>query len=122
MDEPSRPTLREEADSLPETIDSAARKIMTGLVIGGAIVSLAIYSRPEPPQYEVDVIGSTVLRTDMRSGTVHACEGQSCYTVVRRGQDLEDGPLPKAVPAPGPPAAAPALPSPATEPETAKAQ
>ena len=121
MDEPSRPTLRDEPDSLPETIDSAARKIMTGLVIGGAIVSLAIYSRPEPPQYEVDVIGSTVLRTDMRSGTVLACEGQRCYIVVRRGQDLEDGPLPKAVAAPAPPAA-PALPAPAADPESAKAQ
>ena len=121
MDEPSRSSLRDEADSTAEMIDSAARKIMTGLVLGGAIVALAIYSRPEPPQFEVDVVGSTVLRTDMRSGTVLACEGQRCYTVVRRGQRLEDGPAQKAVSAP-PGQGAPALPSPVAEAETAKAQ
>ena len=107
---------------LADIVDAAARRIMTGLMIAGGVIALAVYSRPGPPRYEVDVSGSTVIRTDIRSGTVLACEGQRCYTVVRRGQSLEDGPEekaalpapaapePKALPAPAPAAQPPAEP------------
>ena len=104
---------------LAEIVDAAARRIMTGLMVAGGVIALALYSRPGPPRYEVDVSGSTVIRTDIRSGTVLACEGQRCYTVVRRGQSLEDGPEEKAaLPAPAPePKALPApTPAPAAQP------
>jgi len=99
MDEPN-----DSRAALADAIDLAARRIMTGLVVAGAVIGLAVYSRPGPPRYEVDVAGSTVIRTNVRSGTVLACEGQRCYVVVERGQDLEDGPVAaeKALPAPRP--------------------
>ena len=109
-------SFRSGEPSLADTIDTAARRIMTGLVIGGGVIALGIYAaRPELPRYEVDVMGSTVLRTDVRRGGVLACEGQRCYVLIRRGAQRGDRSAPKALPAP---AAQPqqALPAPAREP------
>jgi hypothetical protein len=103
LDDPAEPRVSDHVPPLAELIDGAARKIMTGITIAGALVALAIYSRPETPQFETDVIGTTVLRTDLRSGRVLACEGQRCYVVVERGQRLHEGPLQKALPAPASP-------------------
>jgi hypothetical protein len=77
---------------LADSIDLAARRIMAALVIAGGAIALAIYSRPEPPRYEVDVMGSTVLRTDTRRGGVLACEGQRCYVLIRRGPQRGEAP------------------------------
>ena len=112
MDNRDRREERSAEPSLAETIEGAGRRISMGLVIGGAAIALALYSRAGPPRYAVDVAGSTVIRTDVRSGTVLACEGQRCYVVVRRGQSLEDEPLPKALPAPQPQPQQKALPAP----------
>lgn len=86
--------------SLADTIDMAARRIMTGLVIGGGAIALGIYAaQPELPRYEVDVMGSTVLRTDVRRGGVLACQGQRCYVLIRRGpQRGDDDNAPKTLP------------------------
>lgn len=107
---------KDEAEpSLAETIDTAARRIMTGLVIGGAAIALGIYAaQPELPRYEVDVMGSTVIRTNIRTGGVLACEGERCYVLIQRGSQRGNSPVPKAMPAPQPPQQA--LPAPAREP------
>ena len=100
MDERSARDEPRRAPSLGETIDTAARRIMTGLVIGGAAIGLGIYaSRPELPRYEVDVMGTTVLRTDTQRGGVFACEGQRCYVLIHRGPQRGNSEAPKALPA-----------------------
>ena len=107
--------------TLADTIDLAARRIMTGLVIAGGLIGLAIYSRPGPPRYEVDVMGSTVLRTNTRTGGVLACEGRRCYVLIRRGAQHGDPPPEKAVSAEPPPPQQ-ALPAPEPAPAPANAQ
>ena len=100
--------------SLADTIDTAARRIMTGLGIGGGAIALGIYAaQPELPRYEVDVMGSTVLRTDIRRGGVLACEGQRCYVLIRRGPQRGERPS-AALPA-RPAQPQQALPAPALE-------
>ena len=122
MRDPAERDERQPEPPLSEMVDAAVRRIVTGIVIAGAAIALGLYSsRPAPPRYEVDVSGSTVLRTDVRSGTVIACESQRCYTVVRRGQRLEKGPAARPLPAPPPPPRA--LPAPAVaEPAPAPAR
>ncbi|HYE29549.1 MAG TPA: hypothetical protein VEA61_15115 [Allosphingosinicella sp.] len=103
---------------LGEAIDGAVRRITTGIVIAGAIVGLAVYARPAPPRFDAFAMGEKIVRVDMRTGTIIACEGQqTCQLILRKGQRLDrvkrtDAPagpaaLPKP-PAPTLPAAAPA--------------
>ena len=90
MDERRR---REEAarePTLGETIDGAARRVMTGLVIGGAAIALAVYARPGPPRYQALETDSGIVRVDTQSGTILHCVANGCYTVVRSGQSLLD--------------------------------
>ena len=108
FDEPE-PEL-EPPPSLAELADSAMRKIVTAIVIAGALIALAIYMRPSPPRYQTAVGDGRIVRVDTRTGTVIACEGRPCYRVLRRGQDLEEAPAAKALPAP---AAREARPAPA---------
>lgn len=100
----------ERAPSLAELADSVMRKIVTAIVIAGGLIALAIYMRPSPPRYQAAVGDGQIVRVDGRSGTVIACEGQRCWRVLRPGQDLEDAPAAKALPAP---AARQAQPAPA---------
>ncbi|HWT13202.1 MAG TPA: hypothetical protein VN231_10655 [Allosphingosinicella sp.] len=124
MNDPPRKEESRPEPPLSEVIDSAVRRIVTGGVIGAAAIALAIYSRPAPPRFQAFAAEGAIVRVDMRSGTVLACEGQRCYTVVRRGQRLERKALPaeppapvtKALPAPQAPPAAKALPTPAPAP------
>ncbi|HEX9965699.1 MAG TPA: hypothetical protein VGB04_12030 [Allosphingosinicella sp.] len=96
---------------LGEAIDGAVRKITTGIVIAGAIVGLAIYSRPGPPRYDAFAFGDRIVRVDGRTGTIIACEGnRTCQLVLRRGQRLTRIRRTDALPAPAP---APATPLPA---------
>ena len=95
-----------------DLIDSAVRKIVTALVIAGGVIALGIYSRPGPPRYQVIAADGQIVRIDTRSGTVIACEGKTCMTVVRRGQRLEPS-LPSMA---APPAPRAALPAPAPTP------
>ena len=116
--DPAPPARREPEPPLREMIDLASRRLVTGLVIAGAAIGLAIYARPGPPRYEaIAAPDGRIIRIDTRSGTVLACEGRRCMTVVRRGQRLErelPAPAqPRALPAP---ARAPALPAPAPAP------
>ena len=99
--------------SLADIVENAARKIVTALVIAGGLIALAVYFRPSPPRYQAAIGDGRIVRVDTRSGTVIACEGERCYRVLRRGQELDEAPPPKALPAPAarPPQPAPAPPS-----------
>jgi hypothetical protein len=99
-----------------EAIEAAVGKVMTGLVIAGAIVGLAVYARPGPPRFEAFADGDRIVRIDTRKGTIISCEGErTCQFVLRRGQRVNpikrtDAPaLPRpatrAIPAPAAPAA-----------------
>lgn len=96
--------------TLADIVENAMRKIVTAIVIAGGLIALAIYMRPSPPRFQAAVGDGQIVRVDGRSGTVIACEGQRCWRVLRRGQDLEDAPAAKALPAP---AARQAQPAPA---------
>ncbi|HEV2817972.1 MAG TPA: hypothetical protein VGW40_12215 [Allosphingosinicella sp.] len=108
--------------ALAELVDNVLRKLVTAIVIAGAIIALAIYARPAPPRYQAAVGDGRIVRIDTRSGTVIACEAGRCATVLRRGQRLERSlpqrPAPAALPAP---AAPPAQALPAPQPSAAPA-
>ena len=116
MKEPAENGRRTPESPLRDMVDGAVRRIVTGIVIAGAFVGLALYSRPGPPRYQAFATEDGIVRVDTRRGTVIACQDQRCYTVVRRGQRLEKAPLPEALPAPPPRRA---LPAPAAEPAPA---
>jgi hypothetical protein len=106
----------------------ALRKIVSGIVIGAALISLAIYMRPGPPRYQAVVGNGEVYRIDTQSGTILSCVENRCSTVVRRGQSLvrrahrEELPKQEAPPRLPAPATAPApAPAPATAPAPAPA-
>ena len=120
MDDSAERDGRRPEPPFSEVVDSAVRRIVTGMVIAGAAIALALYSRPGPPRYQAFAAEGAIVRVDMRRGTVIACEGRRCYTVVRRGQRLERDPLPKAaLPAPPAAPAAKALPAPKAAPAPA---
>jgi hypothetical protein len=102
---------RAEELSIADMIENAARKLVTALVIAGGLIALAIYFRPSPPRYQAAVGDGRIVRVDSRTGSVIACDGERCYRVLRRGQELDEPPpRAKALPAP---AARPAQPAPA---------
>ena len=88
---------RDEEPPFAEIVDTAIRRIVTSVVIAGAVIGLAIYSRPSPPRYQVTAADGRVYRINSKSGTVVGCQGERCAIVLQRGQDLEDS-LPEDVP------------------------
>jgi len=113
---------RESDTSIGDVVDSAVRKIVTALVIAGALIGLGVYSQAGPPRYQIIAAEGRVFRVNTKSGTVIACEGERCAIVLRPGQDFEDHLSPPPAPAPRqiapPPQAAPA-PAPAATPAPA---
>ena len=105
--------------ALAELVDAVLRKLVTAIVIAGAIIAIAIYARPAPPRYQAAVGDGVIVRIDTRSGTIIACEAGHCATVLRRGQHLERSlprpaaPAPQALPAPAPTAVPAPAPAPA---------
>jgi hypothetical protein len=98
----------------PETsadiIERSVRTLTTGMIIAGAIVGLALYARPAPPRFDAFAIGEKIVRVDMKTGTIIACEtGKTCERVLQHGQRLVV------------PHRTPALPKPATPPPAAPA-
>jgi hypothetical protein len=87
-----------------DAIERAVRTIATGIIIAGAIVGAAVYSRPAPPRFDAFAVGEKIVRVDMKKGTIISCEtGKKCELILEHGQKL-------AVPNRSPPA----LPKPAT--------
>ncbi|MGZ8350163.1 MAG: hypothetical protein ACXWU2_09050 [Allosphingosinicella sp.] len=108
--------------SLGEIVDTAVRRLMTAIIVAGGLIGLGLYaSKPETPKFQAFAApNGQIIRVGTQSGTVLACEGRTCMTVVRRGQTLQrtlpsmETPAQRALPAPAP--ARPALPAPASTP------
>jgi hypothetical protein len=94
-----------------DAIERAVRTIATGIIIAGAIVGAAVYSRPAPPRFDAFAVGEKIVRVDTRKGTIISCEtGKRCELILKHGQRLTV-----------PPRSPPALPAPATSPPAAPA-
>ena len=124
-DRRERALAAEPEPSIRELADMVLRKIVSGIVIGAALISLAIYARPGPPRYQAVVGNGEVFRVDTRSGTILSCVENRCSTVVRKGQSLvrraERDALPKQETQPRLPAPAPTTSAPASPPAAAPA-
>ena len=116
-----RSAAAERETPLSELVDGAVRKVVTALVIAGALIGLGAYASgrgDEAPNYQVTTTSDgRIVRLNTENGTILLCDGNRCGLVVRRGQDLEDEPpppraLPKAE-------ARPSLPAPAAAPDNA---
>lgn len=107
-----RPDPQPAEPSITETVEVAVRRIITAIVIAGALIAGAIWSQGDPPNYQVTAADGRIIRVNTESGTVIACEDRRCAIVLERGQDLDDALPPRALPreAAQP---APALPAPA---------
>lgn len=82
----------EKEPSLGEVAEKVAGRLTTAAVLASAIIALAIYARPAPPRYEAVVGDGKIVRIDTRSGTVISCEAGSCFSVLRKGQQLARNP------------------------------
>ena len=139
-----RPQMRRDLDEerdLPDPIltnaeifEAGARRVTNGLVIGAAIIGLAIWARPAPSDYQGFASKDGVIRLNLESGSMIECKDGTCTQILRPGQRLlrakatigdededEDvpeaplqpvAPIQKQLPAPEAPAA-PAAPAPA---------
>ena len=101
----------ERGTMLGQAIDSAVRKITTGIVIAGGLIGLGIYAHPEP-RFDAFAVGDRIVRVDGRTGTIIACEGtRTCEIILRKGQRVERVRRTNALPAPSPATPLPASPA-----------
>ena len=111
MSDYDRRPARDSESSVGDLIESAVRKIVTGIVIAGGLIGIGLYSQAGPARYQVIAADGRIYRLNTKSGTVIGCQGDRCAIVLRHGQDLEDSIEPPAPPrqvAPPAPSAAPA--------------
>ncbi|MBX3561640.1 MAG: hypothetical protein KF780_07465 [Sphingomonas sp.] len=96
---------------LADTIDVAVRRIVTGMVLAGALIGAGIYlsGGGEPARYQVATTNDgRVIRLNTDSGSLVACEANDCWLLQRgssglRQRDDEEGtPRQEAAPAPAP--------------------
>jgi hypothetical protein len=102
--------------TIADALERVSGKIVTGMVIGSAILGLAIYSRPGPPRYQlVAAPTGEILCMDSRKGSIISCAPDNkCYLVLKSGRHLTPGSERKLLQAPTP--AQPALTQPAATP------
>ncbi|MEA3062678.1 MAG: hypothetical protein QOJ94_2459 [Sphingomonadales bacterium] len=102
--------------TLIEMLDKASRRLTTAILMGAALIGIAVYARPSPPRYSVAAADGRVVRVDGRTGAVISCGAEGCLSVHRAGGHIElKASLPKAaVAAPAPAPAALPAPQPAT--------
>lgn len=117
----------EHEPTVGELIEGSVRKLVTGMVIAGALIAAGIYGGSRgggssAPDYQISTSadGRIVYRLDTDRGRIIACEGNHCWQVLQRGQELDDAPpaetpkqnaaapQPQAVTAPPPAAQLPA--------------
>jgi hypothetical protein len=100
--------------TLIEMLDKASRRITTAVLMGAALIGIAVYARPSPPHYAVAAADGRVVRVDTRTGAVISCGAEGCLSVHRSGGHID---LHASLPKPAVPAAAPtASPAPAAPP------
>ena len=102
-EEPAEPEM-----SVSETLDLAIRRMSMSVLAAGAMIGLGLYaSRPAPQRYDAFAFGSQIVRVDMKTGSIIACEGtETCQLVLRHGQKLAR--IRRTDALPRPPAATPA--------------
>ena len=113
----------EREPTLGELIEGSVRKLVTGMVIAGALIGLGVYGSSRgggssAPDYQIapSADGRIVYRLDTDRGRIIACEGTHCWQVLQRGQELDDEPpaeTPKQNAAAAQPQAVTAQPAPA---------
>jgi hypothetical protein len=105
----------EEEPTLIEMLDKASRRVTAAVLMGAALIGIAVYARPSPPHYAVAAADGRVVRVDTRTGAVISCGAEGCLSVHRSGGHIDlHASLPKpAVPAATPPPAALPAPQPA---------
>lgn len=112
----------EDEPTIIEMLDKASRRITTALLMGSALIAIALYAQPRPPRYAVAAADGRVVRVDTRTGAMVSCGAEGCLSVHRPGGRIElkaslprpAVPAPAALPAPQPtpqPAAQPATPA-----------
>ncbi|MEA3065165.1 MAG: hypothetical protein QOJ27_1611 [Sphingomonadales bacterium] len=102
----------EDGEPPDDPLERLGKRVTTGLIVAAGIVGLAIYARPAPPRFDAFAVGGQIVRVDMKTGTIIACEGQqSCQLVLKRGQHLQRIRRSDALPRPAPPTPLPAAPA-----------
>ena len=89
----------EREPTLGELIEGSVRKLVTGMVIAGALIGLGVYGSSRggcssAPDYQITTSadGRIVYRLDTDRGRIIACESTHCWQVLQRGQELDDQP------------------------------
>jgi hypothetical protein len=89
----------EREPTLGELIEGSVRKLVTGMVIAGALIGLGVYGSgrgggSSAPDYQITTSadGRIVYRLDTDRGRIIACEGTHCWQVLQRGQELDEQP------------------------------
>ena len=102
---------------LGELVESAVRKLVTGIVIAGGLIGLGVYGGgsgggAEAPEYQITTSadGRTAYRVNTDSGSIVACRDNQCWLMQRGSRDLGDEPPPEKVGAPPPAQIAPQQP------------
>ena len=112
----------EDEPTILEMLDKASRRVTAALLMGSALIAIAVYAQSRPPRYAVAAADGRVVRVDMRTGAMISCGAEGCLSVHRPGGHIElkaslpkpAAPAPAALPAPQPapqPAAQPATPA-----------
>lgn len=115
-DDPRYRSSREPLDrseSVADMVDVAVRRIVTGLVLAGALVGLGAYMADgaEAPRYQVTTASDgRIVRVNTDSGSLVVCQDNRCWLMQRGSNDLDDEPPARI--APPQPEARPALPAP----------
>lgn len=68
---------------------SDGAKIAIGIVLAGLLIAVAVFLRPVPDRYRVEVRNGEVRRIDTATGEVLACKGSDCGTLREVNGKLE---------------------------------
>ena len=89
----------EREPTVGELIDSSVRKLVTGMVIAGALIGLGVYGSGSgggsaAPEYQITTSadGRTVYRVNTDSGSIVACRDNNCWLMQRGNRGLDDDP------------------------------
>lgn len=93
--------------TMADLAEVAVRKLVTAIVIAGGLIALGLWSQNmEPATYQIAAgADGRIYRVNTDSGSIVACEEETCALIQRGSDDLADK-LPErarpALPAPAP--------------------
>jgi hypothetical protein len=115
---PERDLEPEREPTLGELIEGSVRKLVTGMVIAGALIGLGVYGSSRggssAPDYQITTSadGRIVYRLNTDSGSIVACRDNHCWLMQRGSHNLDETPPAEAAPPQAaPPQVAPPRPS-----------